>query len=113
MLVQNNKSYIKYCDTLVDKVYKILPLYEEENVGLVSNVRSLVIESYGLQGVVQEVGCDSDYVTLLATLEGMSRLLSEDKLSHQDMKREVFKCINLVKKMKTSAREMGDKYAKR
>jgi lipid II:glycine glycyltransferase (peptidoglycan interpeptide bridge formation enzyme) len=107
-----NKSDIlfkEYISNLVDRIYKILPLYEEQNEGLFKNIQSLIYELNGLTHVIE--GClDSEYLTLLATLES----LSDDALVMDDNKevvrREVFKCINIVKKIGEKAiDESGDR----
>lgn len=91
----------QYFDSLIDKIFKILPLFEENNVGLSQNIDSLVeYELHGLQIQIGELGNSNDFTVLLLTLKSISQHVNENTISHKDMRREIFKCITLVKKMK-------------
>jgi hypothetical protein len=90
------KSYLK---TLVDRVFKILPMYEEKNETLFTYIQSLLYELGGFQELVDGIEKQSDFVSLLATLEALSTdsVFFDAEASH--MKRETFKCINLIKRI--------------
>lgn len=86
-----------YLDTLLtDNIYKILPLYEEENHGLEKYVSSLLIELYGFEKMfnVDEV----EYVSLVANLEGIKIEITKPS-NKKVVKREVFRCMDIVKKL--------------
>lgn len=90
-----------YFDSLIDKIFKILPLFEENNAGLSQNIDSLVdYELNGLHIQLGELGNSNDFTVLLLTLKSISQHVNENTISHKDMRREIFKCITLVKKMK-------------
>ena len=71
-------------------------IYEENNVGLEKYISSLLIELYGFDNVFKtdEIG----YVSLLATLEGI-KIEACKKYNKRTVKREVFKCMEIVKKL--------------
>lgn len=95
----NSKAFSEYEANLVDRIYKILPLFEEKNEGLFPYVQSLIYELNGLFWTIEELN-SSNYIILLATLESISDdCLFNDELNHGVIKREVFKCLELVKKM--------------
>lgn len=98
-LAYKNSMLNHYFGTLIDRIFKILPLYEEENEGLFKYTHSLLFELYGLQYVVEGMDVDSEYITLLATLESLS-----DEVTIFDdseiVKREVFKCIGVINRIR-------------
>lgn len=97
-----------YFNSLVDRIYKILPLFEEKNEGLFVYVQSLIYELNGLYWVVDSIRSNGDYLTLLSTLESISDdVMIQEEGSHAVVKREVFKCLEVVKKIKTTS-ESGE-----
>ena len=51
MTINRNKIHLYLDSNIVDGIYKILPLYEENNVGLEKYISSLLIELYGFDNV--------------------------------------------------------------
>ena len=96
MTIHRNMVHLYLDSNIVDGIYKILPLYEENNVGLEKYISSLLIELYGFDNVFKtdEIG----YVSLLATLEGIKIEVCK-KDNKRTVKREVFKCMEIVKKL--------------
>ena len=96
MTINRNKIHLYLDSNIVDGIYKILPLYEENSVGLEKYISSLLIELYGFDNVFKtdEIG----YVSLLATLEGI-KIEACKKDNKRTVKREVFKCMEIVKKL--------------
>lgn len=110
---KNSRAYKTFIKKLSDRVYKILPLYEEKDKGLDKYVRSLIFELEGLPSVI-DGSRDSEYITLMATLESLydEFILCdfEDKGTeiHGFVRREIFKCTSIVKKIGESIIESGD-----
>jgi hypothetical protein len=107
---KSSRLFASYLESLVDRTFKILPLHEENNDGVYKYIQSLAHELYGLQEVIQGLDVDTDFITLLATFEA----LSDDVLLFEEselIKREVFKAINIVKRMheKVTTTESGDR----
>jgi hypothetical protein len=91
----------QYFDYLIDKIFKILPLYEEHNLGLSQNIDSLVdYELNGLKLQLTDMGNSNDFTVLLLTLKSISQHIRDNNITHNDLRREIFKSITLVKKMK-------------
>lgn len=105
-MIRDNKQLISYLNKLVDKVFKPLPLFEEKNEGLNTYVDSLLFELYGLQEVIS-LDNSGDYISLLSTLESIKMGLDEKSIKKQVLRRELFKCIDIIKNM-IAKLEMSD-----
>lgn len=107
MIHQGDKMFKVYLSSLVDKTFKILPLHEEKNKGLEKYIQSLMFEMFGLQKIVIDLDVDSDFVSLVATLEALSQ---SDLVNCKSdfVKREVFKCINIIKRIQGKVLAVGE-----
>lgn len=78
---------------LVNNIYKILPLFEECNLGLNDYIDSLIKE---LEGVSTYLSIDDlTVISLIGVLKSLSEINVDTE--HQYVKREVFKAIKLSK----------------
>lgn len=84
----------EYKDRLIGRVFKILPMVEEKSDTWDVYIESLLFELHGMDVLIQELNCNSDFLILLATLEELKK-----EHEHSVVKREVFKCVDLVKKL--------------
>lgn len=98
-----NNNLTNHLEKLIDKVFKILPLYEDKNLGLLSYVESLIYELNGLDRVFDIRSVDSEYRSLLSTLE----TIADDAIalgnSVDVIRSEVFKCLSIINTMKDRA----------
>lgn len=94
----NNKKLALYLNSIVNSVFKILPLYEEQNVGVETYVESLIFELDGLQEVIA-IEHSYEYISLLSTLASVKKEVAKESSKKSVIKREVFKCINIIKNM--------------
>lgn len=93
----NDKNRLSvYLDILINSVFKILPLYEEKNVGIKTYVESLLFELYGLDKVIN-IENSYEYISLLSTLESIKKEVDNPDSDKKVIKREVFKCISIIK----------------
>jgi hypothetical protein len=97
-MIKNNEKLATYLELVVNGVFKILPLYEEGNVGIETYVESLLFELYGLEESV-EIEHSYEYISLLSTLESVKKEIAKESSRKAVIKREVFKCINIIKNM--------------
>lgn len=98
----STKTAIKYLESIVNKVYKIIPLYEEESEFLYRYVDSLVFEIDGTVRHFDGLLDDDRIISVIGILEGISTDLYFDELKYieDDMiKPEAFQCINLLTKI--------------
>lgn len=84
-----------YFEKLVGKVFKILPMKEKEFETLPEYLSSLLLELHGNKSLIQVIQHDGDFLSLISTLEYFVE--NDDDVGIY--KREVFKCISIVKKL--------------
>jgi hypothetical protein len=97
-MIDNKEKLATYLNSVVNSIFKILPLYEEQNVGVKTYIESLLFELYGLEDAVA-IKHSYEYISLLSTLESVKKEVSKQDSKKQIVKREIFKCINIVKNM--------------
>jgi hypothetical protein len=96
MNIINNKLFYNYLDGVISKLYKILPLYENRYDTLKTYLRSLQIELIGSTSLIELLNNDAEYVSILATIQ----YLIDNNYDKDTCKREVFKCIKIIQKLK-------------
>lgn len=82
-----DKQYYTY---LVGRIYKLLPLYEEDEYNFKKYAESLYIEM-----------CGNDDFPEIKQLKNKIHGMCDADLTHDSMKRTVFECINIVNKIVT------------
>ncbi len=95
-MIKNKSRLPIYFDSLINSVFKILPLYEEENIGVETYIESLLFELYGLEKVI-DIRDSHEYISLLSTLESVKEEVVKSGSEKRVIKREIFKCIGIVK----------------
>ena len=96
---KDSTLYKNYLQVLKDRIFKILPLFEEKNEGLFHYINSLTFELNGLQYVIEGLHHSSYYISLLSSIES---LLDESIEKVQDLKfirSEVFRLIGIIEKL--------------
>lgn len=90
----SDKLYEKYKNRLINSIYKILPMKEEDTSTIETYIESLVYELTGIDKLF--VGEDElqEILVIIAILENLKK---ETNISI--VKREVFRAIGLVKRM--------------
>ncbi|QGJ85034.1 hypothetical protein [Lactococcus phage P1048] len=96
-MIKDNKRLVEYFEVKnVNSIFKILPLYEENNANLDSYISSLIIELDGLESYINYKL--SEFVTLIAVISSLQN--ETKKTANQDIvKREVFKAIEISKSL--------------
>lgn len=92
----SNKLLCDYFKTLINRYYKILPLWEDGEKSLKVYMRSLQAEMLGFMGLVDPEHSDPLFVTLLSVLQ---YLIDTPDCSVAVVKREVFRAINVCNKL--------------
>lgn len=87
----------KYIRGLVDRFFKILPLWEGGEDSLPTYLDSLLIELKGFNGLMYVLNDDRDYVSLLAILQ---YLIDNPDTNVGVVKREVFRAISICNKLR-------------
>jgi len=101
MISIDEKSAKNYLKILVNRVYKILPMYEnlEQRKSLFTYIQSLLYEFKGVPEEMNYINVYSDFSILYYTLEQISNDSLFDDDNREEVKREVFKCISLIKRI--------------
>lgn len=90
-----NEYFDNYLDFLVGRVWKILPMTEENNSSLQSYMEGLQRELIGNMNLIESLKYDGYFIILLNKIE---YLISGD-YSHEICRKEVFECVNIIKKL--------------
>lgn len=93
----SEKDYRNYLIQLKDRVWKVLPMYEEENETIEEYIDSVNFELFGLRGLIGELPHGIWYVKSLATLEQLKVETALDD-RQKKVKKEVFKILNAIDK---------------
>lgn len=100
------KKEDQYYHVLTNQIFKILPLYEEKHYDIAKHIQSTILELDGLENVFFEFHRNPEFFRLMGTLNSLGSLLfspSFDKETvkkiHPIVKREVFKCLSIIKKI--------------
>lgn len=99
-MTETDKVVSKYLDELINRVYKILVLYEDSNEGINKYMDSLLIELGGMYAISEDISQNSKYISIVMTLASIQVLIKNNDIKHSSIKSEVFKCINLIKKVR-------------
>jgi hypothetical protein len=86
------KNYFKF---LIGSFYKILPTMEDEPDTLKNYLESLQIELMGNQNLIKQIRYDGNFLKLLGTIQ----YFIDNECQHKILRKEVFKCINIIKKL--------------
>lgn len=97
-MIKNDKKLTIFLNTTINDVFKVLPLYEEENETLDTYLDSLIKLFDGLDKAIDN-NLGYEYISLLAILASIKEIASREGNQKPIVKREVFKCINLIKNM--------------
>ena len=92
-----------YLQNLIDKVFKILPMKEEQCDTLPSYLRSLESELVGCYKLWDELADEPQFLALINVVN----YLAVEEYDVAVCKREVFKAIHLVESVKKNIREEG------
>lgn len=97
-MINNNKRLGVYFDSLINNVFKILPLYEEGNDGVESYIDSLIFQLEGLDSVIKIDDSDK-YLKLLTILASVKKEILKSDSKHSVVRRELFNCISVIRSL--------------
>jgi hypothetical protein len=87
-------QYNEYCERLIDKIFKLLPLKEEGNKTLPKYTDSLLIELWGGREIINPFSESPEFLSLVCSVTGMKTL--EEKAVYRS---KVFECIEICKRL--------------
>lgn len=89
-------SLRNYMRNLVDRFFKILPLWEENEETLPIYLDSMLIELSGFRSMMFALHHDHDFVTLIAIVQ---YLIDNPETSSRTVRREIFRAISICNKL--------------
>lgn len=92
----NSEILIEYTDILIKKLRKVIRMKESGEVTLPKYLGSLYIEIYGNIFLYEKYDIDRKYFTIVGTV----KYLSENESDFSTCKSEIFKCTNILEKLK-------------
>lgn len=106
----DNPMFIEYLSQLINRTYKILPIYESssERQQLSKYIKSLLYELYGLIESVSALEKSADFLSYCATLESLLKDVVSSGDNKSIIKAETFKAINLITRIRSSLSLGGD-----
>jgi hypothetical protein len=87
-----------YFDLLINKLFKVIPMKENNSNTLNEYLRSLRIEILGYISLSELFNNDAKFLSIVNTIE----YLSNNEINEKICKREIFKCISIIEKIKKS-----------
>lgn len=97
----NNEIIRGYFKRLVDKLFKILPMRENNEESLTTYMQTLQVELLGLQEFIVTINNDADYLSILSILQ---YLIDNPDCSISVVKREVFSAISTCNRLRARFR---------
>lgn len=88
------KEYVDYLSVLRSGIFKILPLYEENNEYLEMYINDSINKLIYLKEIVSELDDGFWYVDLCCELESLHDLIST--IRHSELRRKVLYMTNLI-----------------
>lgn len=92
-----NPYFANYFKFLIGRVWKILPMSEEENIYLKDYMESLQRELTGNMNLVEDLKYDGYFITLLNKIE----YLINEEYTHEICRKEVLECVSIVEKLQS------------
>lgn len=90
------QSLRNYMRNLVDRFFKILPLWEEGEETLPAYLDSMLIELSGFRSMMFALHHDHDFVSLMAIVQYM---IDNPETETRTVKREIFRAISICNKL--------------
>lgn len=89
------EAHLNYLKILISKIFKILPMKEQNITTVNVHIDSLLTELVGYKDLFEFVKNDARLLTVICIL----RALLDSDVPHSVYKREVFKCIKCIEQL--------------
>jgi len=101
-----NNTVVVSLERLVGKVYKILPMREENCDTLDEYIENLLRELVSQRRLIDNLKHQSDLLSLISTLESVKDNSTNDE-NFQEFRSDVLKSLNIIKKMIVDLKREG------
>ncbi len=85
----------EFLSCMIGSIYKILPLYDEKNLGLQSYIDSVAVQLIGAMDTFQELKTNQKYISIINSIN----FLRVHDYTQKQCKREVLRCTNILENM--------------
>lgn len=92
----DNAMLRNYFRMLINRFFKILPIWEGGDGSVVTYMESLKSELLGCRSLVLAIQSDGEYLTLISTLQD---LIDHPDYTHDKVRRVVFNSISICNKL--------------
>lgn len=90
-----DQMLVNYLKFLINRVFKILYMQEENNPDIDKYMTSILRELTGHKELIEAIRYDGDFLSLMNKIQ----FLIGDYSDHYIVRKEVLECINIVKKL--------------
>lgn len=94
-----------YFNSLINRLFKILPMKEEDNESLQDYIASVQLELLGCDAFIEALHSDGSFISLLSILQAIK---DNPDYSVRKVRREVFHLISLCTRLSSLYIEGGD-----
>lgn len=99
MIKRDSILVVNYLEVLKNRVFKIIPLYEEKNAGLSHYIDSLTFELDGLQYAVEGFSNSHIYISIISTLESILNEVLMNRKGFKFLRSQVLDTLSLIEKL--------------
>lgn len=85
----------EFLANMIGNIFKILPLYDENNIGLQSHIDSVAIQLIGAMDTFQDLRTNQKYISIINSIN----FLRKNDYTKKQCKREVLRCTNILESM--------------
>ncbi len=85
----------EFLANMIGNIFKILPLYDENNIGLQSHIDSVAIQLIGAMDTFQDLRTNQKYISIINSMN----FLRKNDYTKKQCKREVLRCTNILESM--------------
>lgn len=96
-----DQLFLNYLDFLIGKVYKCLPMREQQDKTLIKYMESLQRELVGNKELIIELKYNGNFQSILGKLQ----YLISNEVDIKTFKKDIFDCISLITKLKSEYAE--------
>lgn len=95
----NEMLISRYMHKFIDKIFKILPMIENNEKSVIVYMESLQAELEGYEDLFKDANTDPMLVSLLSILQWLRESVTNSNQPYKRIRREVFHAISVCKKL--------------
>lgn len=99
-----DKLFVNYLNFLIGKVFKLLPMREQNDETLIKYMESLQRELIGNQELIARLKNNANFLSFL----GKIQYLINNEVNVKVFKKDIFDCITLINKLKSEFEKDGE-----